>query len=252
MKEIYNISYTGTGIERHLLDLYLPDGECSGVFVYFHGGGIEKGSKNGESRRKYAEYLCPRGIAVACANYRLYPDAKYPEFIEDAAAAVAYVKRYCEEKYGSVKLYVGGSSAGGYLSMMLCYDPKYLGAHGIAPTDIAAYIHDAGQPTTHFNVCRERGLAQNRCIIDEAAPLYHVGLAKEYAPQLYIVTDNDIPARYEQTMLMIATLRHCGYDMNKVALKVMEGYTHTGYSSICDESGDSILAKMIYEYVSKL
>ena len=38
---------------------------------------------------------------------------------------------------------------------MLCFDEKYLKAVGMLPTDIAGYIHDAGQPTSHFNVLKE-------------------------------------------------------------------------------------------------
>ena len=40
--------------------------------------------------------------------------------------------------------------------MMLCFDKKYLGIHGIKPTDIAGFVHDAGQPTAHFNVLKSR------------------------------------------------------------------------------------------------
>ena len=125
----------------------------------------------------------------------MYPDAEYPDFIVDAAAAVAWVKNNISG-YGQCDgIYVGGSSAGGYLSMMLCFDPSYLGAHGILPTDISGYVHDAGQPTAHFNVLKARGLDPRRVIIDETAPLYYVGLAKSYSPMLVIVSDNDMTNR---------------------------------------------------------
>ena len=250
MKIISDIAY---GNDRaQALDLYLPEGDSTGVFVFFHGGGFVNGDKAGGNTAKVAEYFTDRGIAFASPNYRMYPDAKYPDFIEDGAAAVAFIKNN-RDKYGiGEKLYVGGSSAGGYLSMMLCYDKKYLGAHGIDPLDITAYIHDAGQPTTHFNVCTERGLNRYRCIIDEAAPLYHVGIAEEYAPQLIFVADNDIKARYEQTMLLMATLKSLGYDMTKVQLEYMRGYKHTGYTYELDERGESVFGRIVYEFINKL
>lgn len=65
---------------------------------------------------------------------------------------------------------MGGSSAGGYLSMMLCFDKKYYEAVGVSPSDISGCVHDAGQPTVHFKVLKERGIDSRRIIIDESAP----------------------------------------------------------------------------------
>lgn len=257
MKTYTDVFY-GTDSEQRL-DIYLPEGECKGCFLYFHGGGIVSGDKVFLAVGKFAECMNKKGYALASANYRMYKseghpefNAKYPDFIEDAAAAVAFLKNNAEKYRLGEKLIVGGSSAGGYLSMMLCYDAKYLGAHGIDPTDIDLYVHDAGQPTTHFNICTERGLPRYRCIVDEAAPLYHVGLAKEYSYQLIFIADNDIKARYEQTMLLMATLSSLGYDMSKVELKYMEGYTHTGYTEKLDENENSIFCTMICEYMDKI
>ena len=65
--------------------------------------------------------------------------------------------------------------------MMLCFDERYLKEVGILPTEIAGYIHDAGQPTAHFNVLKELGQDSRRLIVDETAPLYFVGLKEKYA-----------------------------------------------------------------------
>ena len=110
----------------------------------------------------------------------MYPNAKFPEFIEDSASAVAWAKKNMPLLCGCDKLYVGGSSAGGYITMMLCFDQKYLKAVGMSNSDIAGYWHDAGQPTFHFNVLRNEGYDPRRVIVDEHAPLYFVGLEKEY------------------------------------------------------------------------
>ena len=180
----------------------------------------------------------------------MYPSAKYPEFIEDAAAAVSWT---CNNigRYGKCgKIYIGGSSAGGYLSMMLCFDDRWLSANGLSPNDFAGYVHTAGQPTVHFNVLREQNIDSRKVIIDEKAPLYHIGDAREYPPMLFIVSDNDMKNRYEQTMLIISTLKHFEYDTNKISLKVMSG-EHTEYVRQSDDNGDRVYGKLIYDFIIK-
>ena len=78
--------------------------------------------------------------------------------------------------------------------------------------DISGYVHDSGQPTAHFNVLKEKGMDFRRVIVDETAPLYFVGLEKEYPPMLFIVADQDMENRYEQTVLVLSTMDHFGYD----------------------------------------
>jgi hypothetical protein len=243
MRKLENICYCDIGHPRHYLDLYLPDCEEFDVFVYFHGGGLENGSKD-TAMRYSDQYLLERNIALVMVNYRMYPSAVFPEFIRDAAAAVAWTFKNINN-YGKARgIYVGGSSAGGYLSMMLCFDKSYLAPYKIHPTQIAGFIHDAGQPTSHFNVLRERGLDSRRLIIDETAPLYFIGQEPEYAPMLFIVSDNDMENRYEQTMLVLSTLKHFRYDQSKIALKVMNG-THCHYVSRYENG----LGTLVHEFI---
>ena len=243
MKKIENICYCDIQNPRLYLDLYLPDSEEFDVFVYFHGGGLEGGSKDNTLLHS-DQYLLERNIAVVKVNYRKYPSAVFPEFIRDAAAAVGWTFKNINH-YGKAKnIYVGGSSAGGYLSMMLCFDKSYLAPYRIHPTQIAGFIHDAGQPTAHYNVLRERGIDSRRVIVDETAPLYFIGQEPEYAPMLFIVSDNDMENRYEQTMLLLSTLKHFRYDQSKIALKVMNG-THCHYV----DRNENGLGSLVYEFI---
>ncbi len=244
MKKIENIAYANEH-ERQVLDLYLPDKESFKTFVYFHGGGIESGNKD-----MYAflgEYLANCGYAAVIISYRVYPTAKYPEFIEDAALSVKWTFDHINE-YGNCEgIYAGGSSAGGYMSMMLCFDNKWLGACGINPLQIAGFFHDAGQPTAHFNVLREKGIDTKRCIIDETAPLFYVGLEEKYAPMHFVISDNDIACRPEQTSLVLATLKHFGHTEN-ITTQLMHG-THCAYDSRIDEDGKPALGKLICDFL---
>ena len=246
MKSIKDIIYDEKN--NLTLDVNLPEEDEFDVFIYFHGGGLERGTKaNGD---RFAPDLAQRGIATVSANYRKYPDAHYPDFIVDSANVVAWVVKNIGSYGNAKRIFVGGSSAGGYLSMMLCFDRRYLEAVGVSPDAISGYIHDAGQPTSHFNVLREKGIDSRRIIVDETAPLYFIGLEKEYPPMIFIVSDNDMENRFEQTTLVLSTLKHFGYDMSKVDYKLMNS-THCAYGNKYDDNGKNELGKLIIEFIEK-
>jgi hypothetical protein len=214
--------------------------------VHLHGGGLEKGSRKGF--KHIAEQLCERGIASVSVEYRMFPDAKYPDFIEDAAAVVNWAFQHIGE-YGQCRgVYVGGSSAGGYLSMMLCFDSHYLAKYGLE-NKISGYIHDAGQPTTHYKVLKNRGVDSRRLIVDEAAPIYHVGINESYPPMIFLVSDDDMKNRLEQTELMISTLKHFEYDQNKIEMRILHG-KHCAHTNALDEKGESVFGRIIYGFIA--
>ncbi len=246
MRVLKDIKYSDIGHERQILDLYLPDTEKFPVFIYIHGGGIVEGDK---TVFRYINQLVEKGIAVVSANYRLYPTAKFPEFIEDAAAAVAWTKKNISNYGETLGFYICGSSAGGYITEMLCFDKKYLGIHNIDSDSINGYFFDAGQPTTHFHVLKEKGLSTRKIVIDESAPLYFVDSGRNLPPIKIIVSDNDMANRLEQTQLLVSTLKHFGYDMNKVDFQIIKNSTHCAYLNKLDEKGESVFAKMIYDFI---
>ena len=66
------------------------------------------------------------GYAFVSADYRIYPNAKFPEFILDAAKAVSFVKENLQDWGGNGDIIVSGQSAGAWLSLILCMDKRYL------------------------------------------------------------------------------------------------------------------------------
>lgn len=249
MKTYQDIYYTKDNDSARALDIYIPDGAVESIFMYIHGGGLDHGNKR-DAADVVSNYLTDRGIAYVSIEYRMYPNAKYPDFINDAAEAVKYIITKKDEYFGGCdKLYVGGSSAGGYLSMMLCFDERYLGGVGLDNSYIAGYFHDAGQPTAHFRTLAERGIDSRRLIVDETSPMYHVGTADSYPPMRFVVSDNDMKGRYEQTMLMLSVLSSFGYESYDHI--VMNG-THCAYVKRVDESGDSVLGQMIYSFIESV
>ncbi len=232
----------GNGLEeRQKLDVFLPDGETQALLVYLHGGGMEMGSKEDVN---FLFGLTDRGIALIVPNYRLYPKARYPEFIEDAASAAKWAARFRNGHHPGKKLYLAGSSAGAYLAMMLCFDARYLASHGLHPDVFAGYIFDAGQPTVHFNVLREAGLPTQAVVVDERAPLFHVLKECYYPPMLFLCAERDIPGRYDQTLFMLSVLKQFGHG-EKTTFRYMEGYDH------CEYDEKPIFAELIMKFMDE-
>ena len=251
MKLIQDITYVSREEEDIHLDLYLPDSEKFDIFVFFHGGGLERGNKANTSARLIGPWLSERGVAVASCDYRKYPNAKYPDFVRDAAAAVHWVSNNIS-KYGKCKrIFVGGNSAGAYLSMMLCFDARWYAECGELPIAVAGYFHDSGQPTCHFNVLRERGIDTRRIIIDDSAPLYHMGVCVDVPPMMFVNSDDDIQNRHEQIGLVLSTLKHFEYDESKIYHKLMHG-RHCEHCKAVDENGDSVFGRMILDFIEKI
>lgn len=246
MRKIPDISYGNDEMQK--LDLWLPDSNEFDIFIYLHGGGLVSGSRR--MKEIIPEYLTSHGVALASVEYRMYPDAKYPDFIEDSASATAWVKNNISQYGKCNRIFLGGSSAGGYLSMMLCFDKCWLNAVGMEPMDIAGFFHDAGQPTAHFNVLKFSGTDSRRVIVDDTAPLFHIGTQPEYPPMRFTVSDNDMKNRYEQTMLVLSTLKHFEYDQNKISLDLRHGtHCHYCYPDKLTDDGESLFGTLICDFI---
>lgn len=130
---------------RQKLDIYQPRQAVPGapVVVFFYGG-----SWNSGSRSDYdfvGEALASRGMVVVIADYRLYPQVRYPAFLEDGARAVAWTHEHIGEFGGAPqRLYLMGHSSGAYNAAMLALDARWLAQVGLSPQIIKGWIGLAG------------------------------------------------------------------------------------------------------------
>lgn len=136
--------------------------------------------------------------------------------------------------------------------MMLHFQPHFLKENGIEENRIDGYIFDAGQPTVHFNILKERGEDPNSVRVDEAAPIYY--LQGEHAREkkqsfLIMVSDNDIPGRREQNELLIQTMKTHQYEDVQIDYHVMKGYAHAEYINVKDSNGRYPYAELLYEFI---
>ena len=209
-----------------VLDLYYPKGSKDfATIVWFHGGGLTGGE------RELPEQLMNKGYAVAGVEYRLSPKVKAPAYIEDAAAAVAWVFQHIQEYGGSNKLiFLSGHSAGGYLDMMITLDKNYLNKYGINANNIAALISFSGQAVTHFTIRQENGIPATQPVIDSFAPLYHV--RKDAPPMLLITGDRNLElyGRYEENAYLYRMMMLVGN--TSTMLYELQGYDHGGMAAV--------------------
>lgn len=223
-----------------LLDWYLPDEPNGTTIVWFHGGGIEAGSR--KDGTGLAQQAAARGYGFVSVEYSMYPAARWPEFILDAAQSVAWVMKHTEEK-----IIVTGQSAGAYLTMMLCLNHAYLQNAGADRSRITAFISDSAQQTTHYNVLRERGTDSRAERIDEAAALYWVGAQPLDKPLLLICYENDMPCRVTQNKLALESIRHFQPDA-PVDICVLPG-GHVAGSTKVDENGEYPYLRELFRFV---
>jgi acetyl esterase/lipase len=130
---------------RQRLDLYIPDHlqAKAPVILFFYGGSWSSGSKS--LYLSLGEGFASKGIIVAIADYRLYPQVRYPAFLDDGAHAFAWVHAHVQAYGGDpARIFVAGHSAGAYIAVMLAADPEYLRKVGAEVSSIRGVIGIAG------------------------------------------------------------------------------------------------------------
>ncbi len=209
---------------RQKLDLYLPDGlkGPAPVILFFYGGSWQNGSKS--LYRAFGQVFASQGIVTAIADYRLYPQVRYPAFVEDGAQALAWLRGH-GASYGAdpARLFLAGHSAGAYIAVMLAADPAWLRAAGAEPASVRGVIGIAGPydflPLQDKVLITIFGGAARR----ETQPLHHVDGPRP--PMLLATGTQDSTVSPSNTTRLAARLRGFG---NSVEEKHYPGLGHIG------------------------
>lgn len=243
-------SGTNTADNARKLDLYLTTKQKAPgtVLIWFHGGGLTSGSKDGATDIKIADFWRGQGVNVITVNYPLAPTATFPVYIQDAALAVAWVKNNAVKLHiDPNKIYVGGHSAGAWLATMLAMDEHYLRDNAIDPKSIAGFISLSGQMTTHFTVRKERGLNDLPVIVDNAAPSYYV--RADIPRLLLLIGDHDWPARLEENQLLYAQFTQLA-KTDKASFHIIKDRDHNSIYERIAEPNDAT-QKIIAEFMQQ-
>ena len=134
-------------LARQKLDIYTPTSAAPAggwpLAVFFYGGSWNTGER--ADYKFVGAALAARGVLTLVADYRLYPDVRYPEFLNDSAKALAYgLSEAARLGANPKRVFVMGHSAGGYNAAMLALDPRWLATTGHTPDELAGWIGLAG------------------------------------------------------------------------------------------------------------
>ena len=164
---------------RQAFDLYLPATASAkpALAMFFYGGSWKSGRR--QDYRFVGQALASRGIAVAVADYRTYPQVQFPAFMEDAAAATAKLV-VVAQRHGvdGNRVFLIGHSAGAHMAALLALDERYLAGQGLGKSRIAGVVGLAGPYSFDpLEFSSTRPIFETvRGDIDRARPVAHAGV----------------------------------------------------------------------------
>ena len=217
-----DVAYGPEGREK--LDIYrLPGTRAAPVIVFLYGGSWNSGSK--ADYPFVAATLARRGNVVVVPDYRLYPEVRYPAFLQDCARAVAWTATHLAEIGGDpARLFLMGHSAGAYNAAMLGLEPKLLADAGYSRNGLAGVIGLAGPydflPMTGPVVRAVFAPADDG---PETQPIHYVD--GHAPPMLLLAGSADETVRPRNTVSLAARIRA---EHGSVETKIYPGVGHIG------------------------
>jgi len=206
-REARGLAY-GEG-ERRRLDIYAP--AVSGtapVAMFFYGGSWDSGRR--EDYGWVGRALAAQGFVTVVPDYRLWPQVRFPDFVEDCAAAARWtVDNIARHGGDASRLVLVGHSAGAYNAAMLALDRRWLGRAGVTGSPVRAFAGLSGPydflPLDGPVTRRTFGEAQD---LEATQPTRFVGPG---APAAFLATgDADTTVRPRNTRKLAAALRAAG------------------------------------------
>ena len=192
---------------KQKLDLYLPKGSLKDapVFLFLHGGGMREGD-----RAQYgylAQPFLENGIMVALASYRLTPKNTYPDQPNDSRDAVAWLYKNIASYGGDPRdLYVGGHSAGGHLSGLICANTNWLPERSVPRDALQGCVPMSSDHGFEAIQKRTRYLP-DASDHKEATPILNI---KNPPSHFVVAAGGDEERRIEPTKEFAAKLREAG------------------------------------------
>jgi acetyl esterase/lipase len=208
---------------RQQLDVYVPAARPAGapVVVFFYGGSWRTGARG--DYLFVGEALASRGIVAVIADYRLYPEVRFPDFVSDSAQAVRWTLENIAGYGGDpARVFVMGHSAGAYNAAMVALAPRYLGTSGAPGAKVRGFVGISGP----YDFLPLRGPTM-RAVFgypDTPPDSQPINLVTASAPPALLLTPaSDGIVSPRNTARLAAKLRDAGVQVHEV---VYEGVGH--------------------------
>jgi acetyl esterase/lipase len=210
---------------RQKLDVYAPDrkGGPKPVLVFLYGGAWNDGDKSIYGFAGGA--LASRGFVTVIPDYRLYPEVRYPAFLQDNAAAVRWARDHAAEFGGDPnRIVLMGHSAGAYNAAMLALDPRWLRDAGVPAGAVKAWAGLAGPydflPLDDEATIRTFGQTPE---LAETQPVNFVG--RDDPPSFLATGGDDERVEVRHTRTLAAKLQAAGV---QTQARIYPGVGHVG------------------------
>ena len=145
--ETRDIEYAAGARQR--LDVYRPGRLTTPapVIVFLYGGRWKYGTK--DDYLLIANSFARRGWVTVIPNYRLYPEALFPAWVEDGANAVRWTVDNIAQYGGDTsRIIIVGHSAGAHTATLLAFDEHYLRDAGVPARAVKGFVSVAGPVDT--------------------------------------------------------------------------------------------------------
>ncbi|MEO3473679.1 alpha/beta hydrolase [Roseomonas sp. CAU 1739] len=201
---------------RHGIDVYAPkDAQAAPVVLFLYGGSWESGDRG--MYRFLGASLASAGVVCMVPDYRVWPEVRFPAFMEDAAKAVAWARRNAAPHGGDAdRLVLMGHSAGAQMATLLALDGAYLADAGLPPGGALRGVVGLAGPYDFLPLRSPtlRAIFGQESAWPASQPVNHVHPG---APPMLLATgDQDSTVLPRNTASLAARLRASGNDVQAV------------------------------------
>ncbi|MBX9625478.1 MAG: alpha/beta hydrolase [Gemmataceae bacterium] len=231
-----NVTYATAGGEDLKLDLAVPAGQGPHpAVVLFHGGAWRYGSRADLSRRlpgddgkpapSVIEAVAARGYVVASVGYRLAPKHKFPAQLDDARAAVRFLRENAAQyRLDPDRVGAGGFSAGAHLALLLGLTDPPAGEPRVravvsffGPTDLSRYAATPGIEAAYMVPWLGPAVRTDPAVYRRASPIAHA--SADDPPVLLVHGTADLIVPILHSEMLLDKLRAAGVTAELLTVK---------------------------------
>lgn len=215
------------------------------LVIFVHGGSWESGDKRGYAW--VGEALAQMGYVAVLVNYGLMPETRFPDFVDDAARAVAQIRRNAVAYGGdTTRVVLMGHSAGAHIAALVAYDARYLARHGTTPGVLRGFVGLSGPYDFVLDTkLLRRTFAGTPQREHDAMPVHFVTSASPRT--LLVMGEDDRTVNPRNTRSLTAALRRVGAPVEELWVPGTHGVSVGAFARI--NRGDSEIVRRIQAFI---